>query len=97
MQIKTALAKDERIRSGELELIGVIFSEDNLAIHTKGSKRTSAISRNHPWKTIRDAQTDVPIRVHCICAHNQWKLAVTAVFCNGASLEKMTACTWQEF
>lgn len=61
MQIKTALAKDERIGGGELELIGVIFSEDNLAVHTKGSKCTSAISRNHPWKTIRDAQTDVPM------------------------------------
>lgn len=61
MQIKTAIAKGERMRFQALELIGVIFSEDNLAIHTKGSKCMSAISRNHPWKIIRDAQTEVPI------------------------------------
>ena len=54
-----------------LALSGVIFSEDNLATHTKGSKCTSAISRNHPWKIIRDAQTEVPIRVHCISV-NWW-------------------------
>ena len=54
-----------------LALSGVIFSEDNLATHTKGSKCTSAISRNHPWKIIRDAQTEVPIRVHCISVYNQ--------------------------
>lgn len=61
MQMKTAIAKGERMRMEALELTGVIFSEDNLAIHTKGSKCTSAISRNHPWKIIRDAQTEVPI------------------------------------
>lgn len=97
MQIKTVVARDERILDAELELIGVIYSEDNLAIHTKGSKFTSAISRNHPWKIIRDAQTEVPIWVHCICAYNQWKLAVTSVFCNRASLEEMIACATAGF
>lgn len=81
MQIKTAIAKDERILDTELELIGVIFSEDNLAIHTKGSKCTSAISRNHPWKIIRDVQTEVQyesiVSVHIIS--ESWQLPLCSV------------------